>query len=188
MRAAAADLGLSFFLNGDPDLVHQLRCFELFSQGRNRHITNMIYGDAGDVKVALFDYRYTTGHGKHAHTWQQSVAYIDSPKLQLPDFILRPETLFHKIGDALGYSDIDFDSHPKFSGTYLLRGSDEQQVRNVFSGAVLDYLESQSGISVEGNGRRLIYYRVRRMVAPSGMRSLMEEGFQLFSLFRDAPQ
>lgn len=186
MQAAADDLGLSFFVDGDPGLVNELGCFELFSQGRQRRISNMIYGDAGNVKVGIFDYRFTTGHGKHKHTSQQSVAYIHSAELKLPDFALRPENVFHKIGGALGFDDIDFESHPKFSGAYLLRGSNEEQIRAVFSADVLTQLESQSGISIEGSGQRLIYYQNRRMVAPGGMRGLMEEGFKVFGLFRDA--
>jgi len=184
-KAAANDLGLAFFLNGDAGLVRELGCFELFSQGRHRHITNMIYGDAGNVKVGIFDYRYTTGHGKHKRTTRQSVAYIHSPELALPDFTLRPENVFHKIGSVMGFDDIDFESHPKFSSAYLLQGSNEEQIRSTFSGKVLSHLESHSGICVEGNGQRLIYYRSRRLVAPGDLRALMEEGFAIFGLFRE---
>lgn len=186
MQAAADELGLPYFQDGDPALIDELKRFELFSQGRHRRIHNMIHGDAGDIEVGIFDYRYTTGHGKHKHTWQQTVAYIRSPHLSLPKFALRPENLFHKIGGALGYDDIDFESHPKFSRTFLLKGVNEERVRAAFSGAVLNYLELQAGISLEGREDKLIYYQVRRLEPPSGVRALMEEGIHIFGLFRDA--
>ena len=186
MQSAADELGLTFYVNGDPGLVSELSCFELFSQGRNRITSNMIYGDTGDIKLGIFDYRYTTGHGKHKRTSHQTVVYINSAELHLPDFTLGPESVFHKIASVLGYKDIDFDSHPKFSGAYLLRGSNEERIRAVFSEAILSYLETQAGISAEGNGQRLLYFRNRRMVAPSGVRDLMEEGYKIFSLFRNA--
>ena len=186
MQAAANELGLAFFESGDPSLVSELNCFELFSRGRQRRIENMIYGDAGNVKLGIFDYRFTTGSGKNKHTSRQSVASIESSELNLPEFVLRPENVFHKIGGVFGYHDIDFESHPGFSGSYLLRGGDEEQIRAAFTDRVLSHLESQQGICIEGRGRRLIYYRTRKVVAVDKMRDLMEEGFQIFALFRTA--
>ena len=98
LQAAADDLGLAFFVDGDPGLVNELGCFELFSQGRNRHITNMIYGDAGDIKVGIFDYQvYNRTWQTEAYLARNRVAYVYSPALKLPDFTLRPENVFHKI-------------------------------------------------------------------------------------------
>jgi hypothetical protein len=46
----------------------------------------------------------------------------------MPHFALRPEKAWHKIGSWFGHQDIDFDSHPRFSSTYLLRGGDESAI------------------------------------------------------------
>ena len=62
----------------------------------------------------MFACRYVTGGGKHTRVIRQTVIYFRSPQLHLPEFALRPENLFHKMGAAFGYQDIDFDSHRKF--------------------------------------------------------------------------
>ncbi len=35
-------------------------------------------GRAGDVKVQIFDYTYSTGGGKSSHTWKQTVFLFES--------------------------------------------------------------------------------------------------------------
>ncbi len=183
----ASEMGLAFYPSGDPVLVSQLAAFHLFSQGRGRSITNMIHGNTGDVDVGIFDYKYTVGSGKNSSTWRQTVIAFESADLDLPHFAVRPENLFHKIGKAFGYQDIDFDTHPKFSSTYLLRGTDETRIRALFRAEVLLYLENKAGVSVEGMGRRLVFYRPGQRSQPESIRSLMEEGFELFGLFRASP-
>jgi hypothetical protein len=184
MKAAAEQLGLPFYPTGDPRLVSDLASFDLFSQGRSKKITNMIHGESDEVEVGVFDYQYTTGSGKNSHTSKQTVVYFQSEQLKLPQFALRPEHLFHRIGGVFGYQDIDFESHAAFSSAYLLRGSDEEQLREVFGENVLAFFEKQRGVSVEGNGRRLVFYRAAKRMRPEQVRALMEEGFRVFALFR----
>ncbi len=74
--------------------------------------------------------------------------------MRLPNFTLRPENLFHKIGQVFGYQDIDFDSHPEFSKRYLLKGENESEVRSTFSADTLAFYESDQKLSTEDAGRR----------------------------------
>ncbi len=92
--------------------------------------------------------------------------------------------MFHKIGSAFGYQDIDFASHPTFSKQYLLRGSDEMAVRNTFSDDLLAYFEQRKGLSAEGDGDRLVFYRISKRVPPKDISSFMEQGFALFSFLK----
>jgi len=84
--------------------------------------------------------------------------------VRLPSFILRPENLFHKIGESFGYRDIDFDSHPVFSKQYLLRAADEQACRGLFTKGILDHYDQRAGLSTEGDGDSLLFYRASKRV------------------------
>ncbi len=148
-KLVAEQLGLPFYPQGDGSLIASLSSapgqlglrssgaapgFPLFSQGKFKEFRNMFHGVTEHVDVAIFGYEYTVNPGaqhqrQHAHTFRQNVIYFRSPALNLPQFALRPENLFDKIGDVFGGQDIDFESHPKFSKSYSLRGSDEQKVR-----------------------------------------------------------
>jgi hypothetical protein len=184
LKAFADSIGLPFFPQGDPNLVNSLSQFNLFSQGRNRLVSNMIHGDTDDVDMAIFDYRYTTGSGKHQHTWNQTVVYFESPLLALADFTVRPEGFFQKIGKIVGLNDIDFESHPEFSSKFWLQGSNEPMVRQLFRPEVLQWFQAQESISAEGMGSRLIIYRAGRRTSPEHMQGYMKVAFDLYGLLR----
>lgn len=183
-QAVCLQLGLAFSPKGDDTLLDRLSKFHLFSQGRARKIKNMLHGETPEAEVAVFGYRYTTGSGKNSSTWSQTVMYFRSPSLTLPQFALRPENLFHRIGQVFGYKDIDFDSHAAFSKRYLLRATDEAAVRGVFADHVLSHFEAQQEVSTEGGGDQLIFYRSTKRIDPDRVRPFMEEGFRVFNLFR----
>ena len=56
--------------------------------------------------------------------------------------------------------------------------------RNDFNEEVLTFFEHQSGLSVEGNGQRLIFYRASKRVKPKEIRSFFKEGFRVVGLFK----
>ena len=179
----SAELKLNFFPKGSTSLFERLKPFHLFSQGWSRKIKNLMEGEANKVELAIFDYQYTTGGGEHSQTNRQSILFFHSPKLCLPDFNLRPENVFHKIGGAFGYKDIDFETHPIFSKSYLLRGDNEAAIRGLFNNELLNFIQSQKKISIEGSGNQLIFYRHKNRVKPEEVESFMEEGFQVFDQF-----
>ena len=179
----SAELKLNFFPKGSTSLFERLKPFHLFSKGWSRKIKNLMEGEANKVELAIFDYQYTTHGGQHPQTHRQSLLFIRSPKLNLPDFSLRPENVFHKIGSAFGDKDIDFETHPIFSKSYLLRGDNEAAIRGLFNNELLNFIQSQQKISIEGSGDKLIFYRHKNRVKPEEVESFMEEGFQVFDQF-----
>jgi hypothetical protein len=184
LKQVAADLGFDFAPEGDAVFLQRLSNFHLFAQGHSKKLWNLLRGTSDNLEVAVFDYRYVTGGGKHSHTWKHSVICFQFEGRGVPAFALRPENVFHKIGSWLGYQDIDFDSHPVFSKSYLLRGEDEDAIRKLFTTAVLEYYESQPGLSAEGSGNTLLHYRHAARVEPNAIRSFMEDGFRVLALYR----
>jgi hypothetical protein len=183
MQRAAREMGLTFEPKDDGATFGLLSGFHLFSQGHSRRITSLMLGEVSDMDVRIFDYSYTTGSGTNSHTCRQTVISFRSRKLALPAFSLRPENLFHKIGALFGYQDINFDTHPQFSKHYLLRGSDEEAIRNAFNDGVLEFYDQNRGLCTEGSGPTLIFYRLAQQVQPEAIRSFMEVGFKVAGLF-----
>jgi hypothetical protein len=183
LRRAAEEMGFEFRADPVDGALGPYAGFPLFSQGRRRTIRNLLRGRAGGLEVAVFDYLYVTGGGQSQHTWRQTVLTFEIEGETLPTFSLRPESVFDKIGHWLGFPDINFESHPRFSGSYLLRGDDEDAVRRLFGDRVLDYYEANTGVCTEGHGRRLVYYRPHKRIAPAEVRPFLEEGFRVLALF-----
>jgi hypothetical protein len=186
LRQVAEELQFDFTPKGDGGLLGELtgQGLFLFSQGHRKKVYNVLRGRAGGLEVAIFDYDYTTGGGKNSHTHRQSAVAFRFDGPPLPAFSLRPENVWHKIGQLFGYQDIDFDEHPTFSSRYLLRGPDEAAVREVFTDEVLSFYEGMQGVSTEANGDRLLFYRHEKRVKPERIRPLLEEGFKILAVFR----
>lgn len=179
----AEQMGLAFTEEA-ADLLAALDGLPLFSRGGARRISNLVHGDTDEVALRVFDYRYTTGSGKNAHTYRQTVVCFQSPELTLPQFELKPQSFLHGISKLFGYQDIDFPSHPKFSRSFLLRGTDEPAVRKLFTAALLSFCESRPQIHIEGQGQRLVFYRAAKRVKPEQFRELMAEGFAVYRQFQ----
>ena len=197
LQAEAERLGLDFHPRGalrqaqgvvsrsnHGDLsVAAMSGLELFSRGYGKRITNALTGRMGERGLAVFDCAYTVGHGKNRSTHSQSVAMLDVSALALRAFLVKPESIFHKIGSAFGYQDIDFPVHPIFSKQYLLRGSDEQAVRLAFGENVLTYLDMHKGLSLETDGARLIFYRPSKRVSVGAVRGFIDDAEEAAALF-----
>jgi len=184
MRQAAEELGFDFTVADRDNLLDRLGGFQLCSQGHGKRIYNVFRGESNDLRVAIFDYRFTTGGGKHSHTTNQTVLCFQMKGPGLPSFFLRPETFLDRIGGLFGFQDIDFDEHPVFSKKYLLRGRNVPAIRELFTEEVLTFYESVDGVSTEANGNRLLYYRHGKRVKPLEIREFLEEGFKALAVLR----
>jgi hypothetical protein len=182
----AQEMGLTFTPDQALGLQQELGDFGLFKSGHSRKVKNVISGETDEVRLVLFDYQYTTGSGKQSHTHKQTVALIDSPRLALPSFSLRPETMFDRIGGLLGFKDIDFDTHPEFSRRFVLKSPQEEAVRKTFNPNVLRFMETQSAISIEGQGTRLVYYRPGKRSHPTQLREMMQKIYEFYGAFVDS--
>jgi hypothetical protein len=183
LEAIATELNLEFYESGNGQVLGLVHDFQLFSKGRNRRVKNLIQGQVEEAFVAIFDYCYRTGSGKNSHTHSQTVVLLRSDLLQMPKFSLYPENLFHKMGDFLGYHDIDFTSYPEFSNRYLLRGENENLIRKAFHSEVIDFYENSRGLCTEASDSRLVLYRAGAKVPHEEMHSFLSVGLKVLLLF-----
>lgn len=189
LQQAAQMMGWAFMPEGNFAMLPNVASYYLFTLGGeySRKIENMMYGTVDGGRAAIFDYTYVTGSGKNAHRHNLTVAYFQSNKLRLPLFSLRPENVFHKLFGAFGYQDIDFANRPEFSKRYLLRGQDEQNIRNIFSERVLSFYETQNNsFSTDAGGDQLFIYQEDVQLSPENIRPLVEWGRGLVHLYKNS--
>ena len=182
-QAAAAALDLAYADRPSDSLLASCAGLPLFSHGHGKRAGHVLSTATQEFELKLFDYRYTTGGGKNSHTHRQTVVFITSELLRLPAFSLKPENVLHKIGKAFGYQDLNFESHPGFSEKYLLRSADEPGCRDTFTDKILEFYEQRPGLSTEGQGTRLLFFRDSKKVRPENLAAFLKEAFQVFTLF-----
>jgi len=179
LAVLAHELGLEFFTGADAPFVGPWSSYYLFEQGRSKTFANVMYGKVEGVEAAIFDYSYITGNGKNRYHHHQTVVCLRSADLHLPFFALRPEGIFHKLGQLFGYQDIDFVTHAEFSRKYLLRGQAEEAVRVTFNTEFLSFLESTTGLSLDGGNDRFLYYQYNKRSTPSEVRQALFDALQV---------
>lgn len=200
IRLAAISLGMSLEGGRSIDATRRFGPFQLFSQGSDKRVRNCLSGSIDGVDVTTFGYEYTVSGSESSSTYRQTVAVYRSKELSLPEFELRPRTtvetfkIVQTIKDLVGKDeDIIFDTHPDFSGSYLLRGNHKSAIRQVFSRGVLEHFERHEGLSVEGRNETLIFYRAESLntgigyrgarVKPEELKLFLHEGRAVFDLF-----
>lgn len=165
-------------------LGKQLADFQLFRRGRSRRITHLMHRQGGmlDMQVRIFDYGFVTGFGKTRREWRQTVFFMDSKRLGLPQFLMKPETFFHRIGQWLGMKDIDFEDYPRFSSQYWLEGEDEGLIRRALSDKLLHYFSVEKNWTLEGLNYYLLFYRSNHLLPPGQIRQFYHKGLEIAHL------
>jgi hypothetical protein len=186
IQLVANEMGLAFEPKGDNTLLAGLSGFELFKHGHSKRLKNLIRGATRQTEIALFDYRYTTGGGRHQQIWRQTVVLFRLNQASLPTFTLRPESVWDKLGAVLGFKDINFETHPDFSKRYVLKGQDEAAIRRVFNVRVLAFYEAEPNICTEGAGDQLLVYRRAKQIKPEEWRAFLDEAFKVLTVFNSS--
>ena len=187
-KQVAGQMGMKFW-RGDSALPESLPAFDLFSKKKVAVLANVLDGDSEQLgyseefEVRILECVYPSGKSAIS----QTVICFRSPQLSLPDFSMRREEWHHKMGSALGYQDIDFESHPtaaEFSKKYLLRGKDEQKIRALFTDTVLTFFAAHPDkVCLEARLDQLIWYQPEKIIEPEDIPAFMKEGFEVFRVF-----
>ncbi len=147
MIALATRLGLSYNPGKDRNISSRCSFIDKMQPGRNRYADNILSGRYQGYDVSAFDYHYTTGSGKHTHHHHLSFFILILPAL-FPELFIAKEDFFSKIGQALGYDDIDFESY-EFSRKFCVRSKDKKFAYDVCNARMIEYLMGNDDLSVE---------------------------------------
>lgn len=183
MQKAANDLGLAFHPLQPGDLDGRLAKFRLLQKGSSQRSSNFIVASTDQLNLVLFDYRYSIGSGKNRRTLHQTIAWIASRHLAIPQFYISPESWLSRIGDMFVRQDIDFQQDPQFSKAFVVSGPDADQIRNFLDSKRRQALLQISLPTIECFPGELMFYRPGHLTPPDQLKPLMNEAFQLYQAF-----
>lgn len=192
LAALAEELNCRFYEEDDYGLFSQLADFRLFGKGSRKRIERILRYQDGlmNYELAVFDYRYrntlaSTGKREPDSSWvHQTVFFVQSKLLGLPEMQLKPEHLGHKAAALLGlFEDINFARFPKFSSQYRLTGPDEEYIRHHFNDRVLHYFTRHKGWTIESLGYYLIMYRPGLLVPSAQIKDFYHRGKEVHGVF-----
>ena len=201
LRSVAVSLGMSFEDGRDIDATKRFGSFQLFSIGDGKKVRNCLSGTIDGVDVTTFGYEYTVAGAQDSYTDRQTVVLFRSNELSLPEFELRPRIsipnsptlkatrkIVRTITAFIGRDEeIDFDTHPDFSESYVLKGNHKSAIHQVFSTRVLEYFERHKGLSVEGRDDLLLCYFSEVRLKPHEIKHFVKWVRPVLDLFRMKP-
>jgi hypothetical protein len=131
--------------------------FDMFKHGHSKTAYNLCYGNDKGFDIITCDYRYTTGSGKNKQTHFRT-ALIIKTTMMFKEISLRPENFFDKIGAAIGFDDIDFES-AEFSKKYYVTAADKKFAYDIIHPRMMELLLSNTGICMQANANSIIFHR-----------------------------
>lgn len=158
-QIAAAQLGLQFSfkdrIRAPGTCPHSL--FRLGGGGRG---SNVMWGNYRGVKVACFDYSFSsvvvTTRGTATPTSYALCALVQSPVVA-EALVIRPRTFDDRLGLYHGETDMDVGS-AKFSRRFVVQCSDRGFALKVLSPPMMELLLAHRGPHVELNGDSILLY------------------------------
>ncbi len=139
LRTLAARLGLAYRESGRrPDQWLPFACLRKGSRRRSRNLLEGVYRG---YDVLYFDFLYDVQSGKQSHTETVGLACARIPGVHWPDLTIQPEHVGHKVIDALGADDIDFESD-EFSRKFWVRSDDRKFAYDVIHPRMMEFLLS----------------------------------------------
>jgi hypothetical protein len=117
--------GLHYAERSATDYDRSYRGLRSLGKGSARKYLNEISGNYKGHHIRYFDYQFTVSNGKSSSQVTHGVFMIQFPGLHWPILTVVPETLLHKVYDAIGGDDIDFESD-EFSRRFWVTCSDRK--------------------------------------------------------------
>lgn len=138
--------------------AHLLSQFELIKTLRNAKIGRRIgLKDSANRECNLIEIQYAHRYSEistyeMARTIEEYRSYpffLFKHQTNLGHVLIRPETVADKISEVFNPIEIDFKNHKKFSFKYYVRAEDSDLLKKNMPDALLEYLKSKKGISIE---------------------------------------
>ena len=152
MGLLAERIGLQFSSERNYAIAKQYAFLDKLRQGENRYAYNILTGRFQNREVAVFDYHFEThstdSKGRRQTHHHYFSFFILSLEKSFPELTIAKEGFLSKIVQAVGFDDIDFESH-EFSRRFVVRSKDKKFAYDFCNAQMIDYLLAQPDINIE---------------------------------------
>jgi hypothetical protein len=152
MGLLAGRLGLQFSHERNYQMAKQYAFLDKLDQGSNRYAYNIISGSFEAQQIHLFDYHYETystdSKGRRQTHHHHFSFFILKLERSFPELTIAKEGFLSKLAQAVGYDDIDFESH-EFSRRFVVRSKDKKFAYDFCNAQMIDYLLGVQEIEIE---------------------------------------
>ncbi|NNE55614.1 MAG: SulP family inorganic anion transporter, partial [Flavobacteriales bacterium] len=177
LRNLAVNNGWTF----DPEMdweVASLKRFQFFETRPIEYRENIIEGHYADIGLnwEICDITFDEGALEATEVYHTTVQVIHLTK-EIPRFILDHEGIFDKVFKRMlaisGRKTIDLKEYPEFSRRFILKGSNEDEIREFFTADLISILSKGEVYHIESNGNALLLFRHLRTAKAANIRQMV---------------
>ncbi|MBI5093427.1 MAG: hypothetical protein HZB26_13425 [Candidatus Hydrogenedentes bacterium] len=147
----AQKLGLRYAAR-DPSIEYRYGYLHALQQGERRYAFNILQGAFQSHPVCTFDFHYEThstdSKGRRTTTHHYFSFFVLEQPLPFPELRIYPEGLLSKLGQLVGFQDIDFES-AEFSNAFVVKSDDKKFAYDICHQRMMEYLLAHRDISLE---------------------------------------
>jgi len=185
-QALAQRLGMQY-IRRDHSIAQHYRFVDKLRQGSNRYAFNVLKGHYEGYPVQAFDYHYATHSTdskgrRRTHDHYFSFFILEQQK-RFPELRIYPEGVLSKLGQMIGFDDIDFESI-EFSRAFCVRSRDRKFAYDICHTRMMEYLLQHRDLSVEIEGRCVALSLPRRLDV-EGILGRLRQLVEIRNLFPD---
>ncbi len=178
-QALAKRLGMRY-IQRDDSIAGRYGFLDKLRQGSNRYAFNVLVGQCEGYPVQVFDFHYethsTNSKGNRTTHHHYFSFFILEQEKHFPELRIYPEGIFQKLGQMIGFSDIDFESI-EFSKAFCVRSPDRKFAYDICHTRMMEYLLQHRDLAIEIEGRCVAVSFNKRLDAeqiPGRLRQLVE--------------
>ncbi len=145
-RELAKRLGLRYHRKSY-GIPKQYRFLNDLARGNNRYAFNILEGVNKRRHVISFDYHYATGGGNNRRDHYVSFFMLRLER-EFPELRVYPENFLSKLGQSIGFEDIDFES-VEFSDAFTVRARDKKFAYDVCNTRMMAYMLEHRALAFE---------------------------------------
>jgi len=150
----------------DRSLASRYQFLDALRQGSNRYALNILEGEYEGYPAKVFDFHYETHSTdskgrRQTHHHYFSFFLIEQQKA-FPELRIYPEGFLSKLGQMVGFDDIDFESM-EFSKAFCVRSPDRKFAYDICHTGMMEYLLAHRDLSMELEGRCIALSFPRRL-------------------------
>ena len=161
----ARQRGLRFRPEKDRDMEDRYPVFSALRDGSNRYAHNILHGARHGRSLCGFDYHYETystdSKGNRTTHHHRFSALVVNSGLPLRPLLIRPEGMFDKVTEFLGFDDIDFELG-EFSRTFFVKAPERRWAFDVLHQETMEFLLHAPRFTVEFGGPWVLVRRKTR--------------------------
>lgn len=166
-RKLAGELELQIRMD-DRSIERRYRFLDALNKGSKRKATISLSGTYSDYSVEAFEFHYETystdSKGNRTTQHHYTNHYVleggdhgskeNETRFRYPELKIYPENFLSRIGQALGFEDIDFESI-EFSKSFTVRSKDKKFAYDICHTRMMEHLLRHKDFAIEIEGQHI---------------------------------